>query len=268
MSRPGRLPALILLPVLVVAGLVVQTGQDDEAPDEVRLADMTPTAAAPDTLSSTWYCAAGSATGVREGEGAGPAEHQVILSNHSDAASTVRVAIIPDEGEQKVVNVPVEPHSRRSVTLSDTVTAPWASALVEASGGEVSVAHQLQGPNGRSISDCASAPSSSWYFPGGTTAVGADMWLALFNPFPGDATVDVSFATDEGARTPQDYQGIVVPSRRVVVRKVSEGGVVSLKENVSTTVSVRSGRIIAEMVQSESGREDDGVRIPKGLTAT
>ena len=38
------------------------------------------------TPSSTWYCAAGSATGVASGEGAGPAEQVVVISNASDTA--------------------------------------------------------------------------------------------------------------------------------------------------------------------------------------
>jgi hypothetical protein len=265
MSRPWRLPILVLLPLLVVAGLVVQTDDEGSATD-VRLSEMTSTAAAPGTLSSTWYCAAGSATGVATGEGAGVAEHQVILANASDVESAVRVTIITEAPETKAVSVSVAPHSRRTVTLSDTLKAPWASALVEASGGEITAAHQLSGPNGRSISNCASTPSSSWYFPGGTTVVGADLWIALFNPFPGEATVDVAFDTNEGARTPQSFQGIVVPSRRVVVKKVNDPGVVSTTEEVSTTVSVRSGRIVAEMLQSDNGRED--VNLPKGLTAT
>jgi hypothetical protein len=265
MSRPWRLPILILLPLLVVAGLVVQSDDEGSATD-VRLSEMTSTAAAPGTLSSTWYCAAGSATGVATGEGAGVAEHQVILANASDVESAVRVTIITEAPETKAVSVSVAPHSRRTVTLSDTLKAPWASALVEASGGEITAAHQLSGPNGRSISNCASTPSSSWYFPGGTTVVGADLWIALFNPFPGEATVDVAFDTNEGARIPQSFQGIVVPSRRVVVKKVNDPGVVSTTEEVSTTVSVRSGRIVAEMIQSDNGRED--VNLPKGLTAT
>ena len=264
MSKPWRLPILLVLPVLAVGGLVAQSRHDDAPAPDVRLAELTPTAAAPGTLSSTWYCAAGSATGVTSGEGAGPAEQQVIVSNASDTEAVGRITIVPDEGESKTVPVTVAPHSRSSLTLSEKVKAAWASALVEVSGGEVTVAHQLRGPDGRSVSDCASTPSSSWYFPGGSTASGAGLWLALFNPFPGDATVDVAFDSDEGARTPPKFQGIVVPSRRVKVLKVSD--TVTLRPNVSTTVSVRSGRIVAEMVQSDNGREDIG--LPKGLTAT
>lgn len=267
MSRPWRLPALIMLPVLLVAGLVVQAGDDAPGSDAVRLGELTPTAAAADTLSSTWYCAAGTATGVTEGNGAGAAEHQVILANASDVATSARVTVFPTEGEIATKDVEVGAHSRLAVALYPEILpapAAWASALVEATGGEITVAHQLRGPNGRSVSDCASSPSANWYFAGGTTLPGADLWLVLFNPFPGDATVDVAFDTDEGARTPTSYAGILVPSRGVKAFKVSDQ--ITDRKDIATTVSVRSGRIAAEMVQSDNGRADQN--LPKGLTAT
>jgi hypothetical protein len=44
----------------------------------------------------------------------------------------------------------------------------------------------------------------------------------LFNPFPGDAIVDLSFATDQGPSTPPDFQGVVVPARGVKALDVGE----------------------------------------------
>ena len=54
----------------------------------------------------------------------------------------------------------------------------------------------------------------------------------------------------------------MVPGGSVVVKKVSD--VVTESDQVATNVSVRSGRIVAEQVQTFDGR-DGG---PKGLTAT
>ena len=45
---------------------------------------------------------------------------------------------------------------------------------------------------------CARGGSDRWYFGGGTTVLGANLTLWLFNPFPGDAVVDLSFSTDTG----------------------------------------------------------------------
>jgi hypothetical protein len=262
MSRTWRLPALILIPLMVVAGLAIQARNDDAAVTDVRLSELTATAAAPGTPSSTWYCAAGSATGVASGEGAGPAEQRVIVANNSDEAARGTMTIFPEGAPPKGVAIEVAAHSRAAVVVSEQVKAPWAAALVEITGGEVTVAHELSGPTGRSVSNCASTPSADWYFPGGTTRVGTDMWIALFNPFPGEATVDIAFETEVGARTAQEYQGIVVPGGSVVVKKVSEK--VTLHDHASATVTTRSGRIIAEQVQSFEGREGGA----KGLTAT
>ena len=223
-------------------------------------------------MSSTWYCAAGSATGATSGDGAGPAEEVVIVSNVSDTDSSGTLTIYPQGAAPKPVAISVVAHSRAEVRISDQVKAAWAGVLVEATGGELTVAHELTGPTGRSISDCASTPSAQWYFPSGTTRAGSEMWLALFNPFPGEATVDVAFDTEEGARTPGDFEGIVVPGGSVVVKRVGQAvdddgstkSPVSLREHVATTVSVRSGRIVAEQIQSLVGREGG----TKGLTAT
>lgn len=262
MRRTLRLPALILLPLLLVAGLVIESRTDDAAVTTLRTAEMTATAAAAGTSSSTWYCAAGSATGVATGDGAGPAEQLVIVANASDAASNGTLTVYPEGAAPAAVPIQVAAHSQTEVRVSDVVKAPWAAALVETSGGEITVAHELAGPTGRSISNCASTPSADWYFPAGTTRVGTAMWIALFNPFPGEATVDLAFETENGARTSPSYQGIVVPGGSVVVKLVSE--TITLAEHASATVTTRSGRIIAEQVQSFEGREG-GV---KGLTAT
>jgi len=262
MNRTLRTPALIVLPLLIVAGLVIQSRDDGATAPPVRLSELTATASAPGTPSTTWYCAAGSATGVTSGEGAGPAEQVVAIANASDTDATGTVTLFPEGAAPKAVPVQVPAHSRFQLKVSDQVKAPWAAALVETTGGEVSVGHDLSGPAGHSVSDCASTPSAEWYFPAGLSRVGSDIYLALFNPFPGEATVDLSFDTDNGIRSSPKYQGIVVPGGSVVVEKVSD--VVTETDHVATNVSVRSGRIVAEQVQTLDGREGR----PKGLTAT
>ena len=45
MKRTWRIPALILLPLLVVAGLAIEARDDDSAAAAARLSELTPTAA-------------------------------------------------------------------------------------------------------------------------------------------------------------------------------------------------------------------------------
>lgn len=261
MKRAWRLPILLLLPALVVGAIVVQDRNTSSSTSTVRLNEMVPTASPNDALSSTWYCAAGSATGVATGESAGFAEQSVTISNASPVDATGAVTAYTEKGDTALKTVKVEAHSQTTVRVSDIVKAPWASALVEISGGGITVTHELRGAAGRSISACASAPSGQWYFPSGTTRAGTRNLMALFNPFPGEATVDISFDTEDGARTPQQLQGMVVPGGRVVV--VDVGAIVTLRERVSTTVSVRIGRVIAEQIQTSDGRANS----EQGLTA-
>ena len=90
------------------------------------------TASPAGTLSSTWYCAAGTATGVTSGEEAGVAEQVVIISNASGTDATGDVTIYPEGGEPKTVPVSVVAHSRALLRLSNEVQAPWAAAMVVA----------------------------------------------------------------------------------------------------------------------------------------
>jgi hypothetical protein len=268
MKRAWRVPILLLLPVLLVSAVVVQNQIASTSNSNVRLTGMVPAASPEGSLSSTWYCAAGSATGVTAGETAGFAEQSIVVSNATSADSTGAVSVFTENGDTAVKAVTVEAHSQATVRVSDIVKAPWASALVEMSGGGITVVHELRGPTGRSVSACASTPSAQWYFPSGTTRAGSRNFMALFNPFPGEATVDFAFDTEDGARTPQQLQGMVVPGGRVVV--VDVGAIVTLRERVSTTVTVRIGRVIAEQIQSSDGRAntEQGLTAVLGATST
>ena len=49
--------------------------------------------------------------------------------------------------------------------------------------------------------------------PFGATVRGATSSLALFDPFPDDTSVDISFVTDQGPRSPRALQAFVIPGR-------------------------------------------------------
>src|SRR5436305_1401772 len=74
--------------------------------------------------------------------------------------------------------------------------------------------------------------------------------IELFNPFPGDAIVDLSFTTDEGATVPHDFQGLVVPARGMIV--VDVGSHVRRRADIATTVVARTGRVVAGRLQIQS----------------
>jgi hypothetical protein len=250
--RTWRWPALVLVPLLVGAAVVAER-RDDEAASSARpQAVAMPVANAVGAASSTWYCAGGTATGTDEGA----AEQTVVVVNASGEARQGRLTAYPSEGATAVRAFEVPAHDRVDVRVSDVVTAPWAAALVEVDGGDVAVQHVLAGPEGRAVAPCASAPGASWYVPGGTTRPGTRMVLAVFNPFPGEAVIDVGFETDEGTtRRPQAYESLVVGGGSLVVLEVTD--VVTLRPELATTVVARSGRVVVDQVLIADGTGDD-----------
>lgn len=272
--RAWRWPALLLVPGLLVAGTVAEREITDE-PASVAVTAVTssplPTVSDGAALSSTWYCAAGTATG----DDTGAAEQTVHVSNQSDVDRSGTLTVYPEGGQPVERPLQVAAFSTTEVRVSDVVPAPYAAALVEVDGGDIAVQHELAGPAGRSVSPCASTPSPTWTFPVGTTRPGATLTLTLFNPFPGEAVVDVSALSDDGVREPEAYQGLVIPGAGVRTLKVSD--VITLRAEVNTLVTARSGRVVAEIVQTSDGTvptDDSGQPDPsyvpvtaKGLTA-
>ncbi len=285
--RVWRWPILVLLPLLVVAGVVVDR-TEETTPDHMTGGELAvplvPVFADPSAPGSTWYCAAGTATGVRgevgagspddqagspdeEGtdadEGADPesgpgaAEQTIVIANQAEVDRTGTVTVFPEGGTPVAVPIEVGARSRHTLIVSDVVRAAHAAAVVELDGGGVTVEHKLAGPAGSSVSFCSTAPSDSWVFPVGTTRPGTTLDLTLFNPFPGEAVVDITALSDDGTREPEAYQGLVVPSQGVITLPLHE--VITLRAQVTTVVRVRSGRVVGEIVQTADGTIiDDG----------
>ena len=140
-----RWPAFILIPGLLLAVLVFDQRDDTERARRARpprlgsidggtdLALLMPVGAPADALSSTWYCAGGTASED------GIADHAVVISNPTDRQASGTVTAVPSEGDRVTEPVVLEPYSRVRVTLTDLVTAPFAAAQVEFAGGQVAV---------------------------------------------------------------------------------------------------------------------------------
>jgi hypothetical protein len=273
-ARPGlewrRLVPLAVVVGLVAAGLALDDRVGPPEPPGVdRGSDegvLMPVAAPDTALRSTWYCAGGTAAPD------GDAAHRVVVLNASDRDLSGTVTVYPGQvhpladGAPELpepVEVPLEigAHQQEGVDLGEVIEAPYAAALVEMDGGEVVVEHEVTGPAGRDASPCSSAASSTWFFADGTTVQGAQETLAIFNPFPDDAVVDITFATDDGRREPEDYDGLVVPSGQVVAADVT--ATVTVREHVSASVTARTGRVVTDRLQSF-----DGTNGAEGLTVT
>jgi len=239
--------ALVLVSVL----LLVAGAADHFAP----AATFTPPAPAGvsdapagDAVGATWYCAAGTAN-------AAAGDSEVIIANPTPRAISGTATVVPSAGAAERRRITVGPANRFVLHPRDIVAAPYAAVLVELDRGGATVEHDVSGPLGFAIAACASNASAQWYLAQGATTKNTSLLLALFNPFPDDAIVDLKFSTEQGRAEPADLQGIVVPPRGLVVQNI--GDHVRRRETVATAVVARSGRVVAEQLEL---RNDPGQR--------
>lgn len=303
-----RLPVIVILAALVVAGFVldgttVGGDADDPATFQVRRTSF-PMAPSPGAVTSTWFCAGGTA------DEEAFAQHVVTMLNTSDVALDVDLTAFPgivappapgaaddldpdaEDGEAEeddpdaedtdagddaaepgaeVSREPVAravelgPRSRVRIALSDLVTAPIASALVEADGPGLVVEHEVSSIHGIDAKPCATAASDEWHFAWGTTAREARELLVLFNPFPDDAIVEGVFSTEDTVREPGRFAGgLVVPARSTV--GIDLGDDVTRRAEVAATLRTRAGRLVVDRivrVNEEGG--DRGLTVQLGV---
>ena len=253
-----RLPGLAIVLALLIGAVVLdqQRSEPEIITQELRLpaASVRPT----DALSSTWFCAAATAAD-------GLAVSEVLLSNTVPGERTATVSVfsgssVPanDVGvEELTLELPGQ--TSTSLRLADLSEAEIISIAVEIDGGGVLVDKISTGATGVARSACTDDGSTEWVLASGSTTPGSRLQLVVFNPFPDFATVDIDFVTSVGARSPEGLIGLPIPARSS--RVIEVGDFVASSENITTFVRVRSGRVVAESIQSF-----DGSGAPEGLS--
>lgn len=246
-----RIPVVVALAGLAGAALLLDPRTTPVAveADVVTAAALSPLITPEEAGSSTWFCAGGSALGN------GPADQTVTIANPTDTAVAGVLQVFVEGKDVVRVPVAVGPHDQSQTTLSSVAKGEWAAALVELDHGGAVVTHEVRGVGGWDSDRCSSQASTRWYFPWGQTSPqdASSLRLALFNPFPAEAVVDITFDTDDGFRAPEALQGFLVPARRLV--SVDVTGIVPVRQRISTTVSARSGRLVVDRLQTLTGTD-------------
>jgi hypothetical protein len=282
-----RWPALLLLAGLAGLAGLVESGRLDVAggagearpiqssgtgPSGVSALPVLP---ASEARSSTWYCASGLAGGdgaadVSDGSGDGHVDYTVVITNTTaepidgtvtaltgnpepPEAPASRDLTVPAGSQMSVGLVDLIRSSDQSLVATHGDVSPLA-AVVELDGGGVAVEQEIVGPDGRSVGPCASQAASEWHFAWGSTTRDARELLVLFNPFPGDVKVDAVFSTPGEIRAPVRWQGLTVPSQRVMAVDVGED--VTRRTQVAASVRARDGRLVVERLQTFDGSID------------
>jgi hypothetical protein len=214
--------------------------------------------------ASTWFCSGVPATA----DGAG----SFVVSNPTDSPIQAVVSLVAVDGKptRRSIAIPVRGHV--DIPATEAGVAEYAAATVEISGVGGLAEQRAVTPEGTASSPCSSAPSSTWYLAEGSTALGDSLTITLYNPYPADAIVDLSFADEEGVRAASPkYKGRVIPGRAVVMFPVSK--VILRKRIVAVAADVRNGLVVMGRHQVYGGQDSkrtgvaNGVAIPSASTS-
>ena len=248
--RTSRRVLVVVVLAAALSAPVVFDGAGDRGSDTVfsgRPAFTMPMLDPATALSSSWFCAGGSAAPD------GNANVTVVVANATDEPRSGRLTWVPSDGEPVTVPIELPPLSRIDARATNRIQAAHVAAVVEVDGGGVAVEHTVAGPAGADAAACSPSASDSWYLANGATTKDAVLHLAIFNPFAGDAVLDVAFATNEGLDEPEAVQAYVVPARSLRVIDVTQ--TVRRRTSVATTVRARTGRVVVEGIQTFDGSE-------------
>jgi hypothetical protein len=254
----GRTAAIaaVVATVVVVGSIaaVVGTPTPPPAPSVAEGVTVSPVGA----YSSSAFCAGGTGTA---------ASSTVYLTNSTrSAVAGVMTSVGPAAtgGAVPTVRRRVRVPARASLAVNpaDGLPAGSNAAAFAFSGGGIVATQAASGPNGWSTAPCAARIASEWAFAGGSTTAGNTLTLSLFNPAATEAVVNVSFLTEAGVVTPQQYQGLVVPPGQLVEENV--GDYVPNATDIATLVAAQAGGLVSTEFQQVSSGATGGVSLRLG----
>lgn len=182
----------------------------------------------------------------------------LVVTNTADSARVATVSLYGPDGPIGTHDLDVAAHTRTQFGLRSLTDVDVVAALVELDGGGVGVAQLSEGPQGPTLSPCVGEPAGSWFIPAAATRLDARAILTLFNPFPDDAILEISFVDDEEVRVPGGFEAFPVPAESVVAVDLTD--IVTVRPQFSTAVRARAGQVVIAMVQTYDGSEG-----PEGL---
>lgn len=278
--EPRRWPTVAVVMVLLalagVAAVTIHPRQAGPGPGPaVSVEGGMPVVVPVAARSSAWYCPGPMPVG------AGARASSILLANTGPTAVSGRIQISAASGASATTSVHVPARGSSAVPVKVPGPASYASASVTLGGGGVGAEELVTAPGGPGAAACDVTTASTWYFPSGSTAPGADVRLGLYDPTASPAIVDLSFSTSAAVTTsvaggtdggvtpasagssspttsvpggttatsgggqvsPPVFQGLTVNPGQLLV--VDVGHEVQLRPEVATTVTVTSGRVVA-----------------------
>ncbi len=90
---------------------------------------------------------------------------------------------------------------------------------------------------------CSERPSDTWYFPAGSSELGYDERILLYNPFPDEAVARITFFTPTGPRSKAGLDDVAVPSGGWTEVEVNK--FMNTQDVLSASVDAVRGRLVA-----------------------
>lgn len=251
----------VALPALLVGVAAIGDSPAPKVPEFAALsAPAMPFVPHDGFINSTWFCAGVPMGG--DGEGG-----SVTIANPADAPLTGVLTAFTDAEATAEVELPFEVPSRDSLTIDLADVQPagtYVSAMVEIAGGGGFVEQQADTADGSAVSPCSNSTSATWYFADNYTLGGSREDLVITNPFPDDAIINITFASDDSVRSPQILQGVPVPGHSVLIR--NESYLAKDEAIVGVSIVASRGRIVASRAQHYVG-ERQGYTMTLGSPA-
>ncbi len=254
----GRMAALVAVVAAVVVigviGAVVGPSSPAPAPSVADGVAVAPVG----SYSASAFCSAGTGTAATTTIYLTNATQAVVSGVMTSVGPVAAGGAVPTV--RRAVSVPAL--GSVAVNPADGLPAGSNATTFTFSGGGVVASQAVAGPNGWSTAPCASQVASQWSFAGGATTAGNALGLSLYNPGATEAVVNVSFITDNGFETPQQYQGLVIPPGQVVEENV--GDYVQNAAAIATLVVAQAGGVVSTEFQQWSSGATGGMSLRLG----
>lgn len=119
---------------------------------------------------------------------------------------------------------------------------------------------------GEAGAQCAESASSRWFFAGGASTLEVDERLLIYNPFPDEAVVRVTFVTPVGEDRKGKLADVPVPAKSATIIKVNE--FIHLERTLGVRIDTKRGRVVAWRALFDRPEEGSpGVQMTLGVTA-
>jgi hypothetical protein len=195
-------------------------------------------------------------------------ERAVFCAPSPDGSADTSVVLAATTGEAISADVGVDAPEVIEITEGGDL-------LRRVSGGDalspVGFGAHLAGGTSQRVTDpatgvgaapCALRPSTKWFFPAGSSLLGFDERLLVYNPFPDEAVARVRFFTPSGEASKASLADVGVPSGEWEEIEVNE--FVKTERLLSASVEAVRGRLVAWralFVEPESGTSGVGLTL-------